>query len=215
MSNKLKNGGIVVIVIVFLAYILFKLFFTAEIESNLKPMVAQQEKDNKQSANQAVAINKSKQSANQAVAINKSKQSKNTPIPKLKIQIFDIVFGKTKDTGYALIAYNGAPQQVYIVGANLSEGVVLKSMSIGEVLIDNHGKQEKYSLQTSNKKDKQVTSSTVIKKGGNEAIQPSLLSGSDDTPQIDGSVPPLPAPREPVQPREYIPAPPSGGVLPE
>ena len=69
---------------------------------------------------------------------------KKTDIPKLNIKLHSVFLGKEKKSGYALISYNGAPQQIYMLNSSLSEGVLLKSLSKNQVTIDNHGKLEVY-----------------------------------------------------------------------
>lgn len=72
------------------------------------------------------------------------KKPKPKPTLRLDLKVEGVFLGKKKNSGYALITYNGAPQQVYTVGSVLSEGVILKNLSKEEVIIDNHGKLEKH-----------------------------------------------------------------------
>lgn len=75
-----------------------------------------------------------------AISLKPSLSSKKV---KLNIQLHGAFPSKDKRSGYALISYNNAPQQVYVIGSSLSEGVLLKSLSATEVVIDNHGTLEK------------------------------------------------------------------------
>lgn len=83
------------------------------------------------------------------------KSSSKEVISMLKLDLYG-VFPSNK-SGYALIAYNGAPQQVYLVSASLSEGVFLKKLLEDAVIIDNHGKLETFYLKKQKKADHNVS----------------------------------------------------------
>jgi type II secretory pathway component PulC len=145
---------------------------------------------------------------------NKPEQPpRKAPIPKLNLQVQSVFLGKGKDSGYALIAYNGTPPQVYIVGATLTEGVLLKELSTDEITIDNRGKLEKYQV---------VKAKATAKKPVKPApeLPPKLVN---DTPPMDDFTPPPPY-EEPLKTHltpaqspeyEFTPPPPDEGMRPE
>lgn len=216
MSNKLRTKVVVAVVIALLAY----LFFMVGEDATPEP-VAQQEKTQK--VHDIEITNKIK-IADPVVATKNLQQPQKIAIaiPKLKIKVQGIFPGKNKNSGYALIAYNGGSQQVYIIGASLSEGVLLKSLSVRGVIIDNHGRLEKYPLRVIKKANKQITPSLPEVKKENLQSDSTLSRDRQprdellmDGPPMDGSVPPPAPPREPAKPQEYIPPPPSGGIMPQ
>ncbi len=137
-------------------------------------------------------------------------QPQNNSIPKINVQLDGVFLGEKENSGYALISYNGVAQQIYIAGGRISEGVVLKSLFSGGVVIDNHGKLETYYLQKKDINNKDLNKQDAL-----------LIALPDDGPPMDSSPPPLSPPIDPnapvlspAQSKEYIPPPPEGGLAP-
>lgn len=206
-----------------LAYIFLKPFFIDEVSSSLE-FIPQEKATSSFSNKKTDKINATidKQDLaeeQQPIVVNKKlKQAPKVPVPKLNIELHSVFLGKEKNTGYALIAYNGAPQQVYLVGVNLSENVILKSLSAGEIIIDNHGSLEKYQVKETKLADTPVKPARAKKQ---PVIEPPEVK--KDEPPINDFTPPPPyvepldahlSPAQSLE-TEFIPPPPDDGYRPE
>lgn len=222
MSNKVKIVLVLVVLVALFGYLSIPSFFHADHaipESAFVPQlpikVARHSEEKKEN-NSRVADHLSLEKKPAIVMDEKPSQfEKVLIIPKLNIQLHAVFSGKKKNSGYAFISYNNAPQQVYIVGGRLSEGVFLKSLSTDEVVINNHGRLEKYPVKSVEEK-----SEHALKQAEQIALQ-SPKEGENDTPAMDSTPPPSPPPLTlpsgnltPAQSREFIPPPPDGGVGP-
>lgn len=67
-------------------------------------------------------------------------------IPKLNVQLHGIMSYNKKDTGYALLTYEGQGQKVYAVGEYLADKVVITKITADKVVIGNHGSLEEFVL---------------------------------------------------------------------
>lgn len=122
---------------------------------------------------------------------------------KLNIKVFNVFPSADAKSGYALISSNDKPQQVYIVGAELEEDVYLKKVSTGEILINNHGKDEKYFPV---KPPASISAPKFSTKTNNDDpnYEPGLLINAPPPPVL-----PVPLPGAGEKAQEYIPPPPN------
>jgi len=74
-------------------------------------------------------------------------------VPKLNVKLYGIMAYSKKESGYALLSYNGKPQKVYAVGEGLDEKdkdkdkkVFIHKVTSEKVVINNHGKLEEFLL---------------------------------------------------------------------
>jgi type II secretory pathway component PulC len=220
--NKQKLILLLLLVLVLLAYISFK-FFLKDAVNKLEPITQKKQEMGLTTTQSSPKINNTvdnKKTPEKPILNphnNTIELSPENPIPNLSVQVQGVFLGKKKESGYTLIVYNGALPQVYMVGAKLAEGVVLKSLAKGEIVIDNHGNMEKYFV----KKEKKRNTKLVDKA---EEPKPNLPNtppmDSDPPPLVDFTPPPLPDPalsREgltPAQSKEFVPPPPDGGMGP-
>lgn len=215
MDNKIKKriGLVLIILCILLAYLFLKPLLIPNKEI-IKSGIMTQQKDVKSSA-KTITEGEIISNANVVVNIEQS-PAENSARLKIQVQVQDIFPGKSKGSGFALISYNKKPQQAYVVGASLSEGVILKSLSVTEVVIDNHGKLEKY--QSVKRPDNKTSSLALEEKPLKETIKPKKIISQviEKGPPMDGSTPPPPPPKELIQPeqKEFIPPPPDGGITP-
>lgn len=120
-----------------------------------------------------------------------------TQYEKQTLIVTQVQQGKSNKSGYAFIAYNGNEEQVYPVGAKLAEGVILKSLLVDGVMIDNHGVLEKHKLKSS----PLITKTPKIPTSTEAPPSPPPLSEVEKLPPHDdiNSMPPMGIPKEESQ----------------
>ena len=201
--NKAKIIRIATIAVaVFLAYIFYNSFFKDE-NTDSQHKVSKQVSLTRKS----VAKQDKKLEPDHSVIdkLPKSENLKNQPVAKLlNIKVYQLFPSQKAKSGYAFIAYNGKPQQVYITGMEFEKGVVLKSVSSNHVIIDNQGELQSYPLIKS-----QGGKTVAAQKQSNFSTLPFLPGAGEPPFSINSTPPPAPVFPSKKQAEEYIPPPPS------
>ncbi|MCK5919203.1 MAG: hypothetical protein KAG34_12310 [Cocleimonas sp.] len=114
--------------------------------------------------------------------------------PKLNVKLYGIMSYSKKESGYALLSYNGQPQKVYSVNEGLDDKDKEKKVFISEVtsekvVISNHGNLEEFFLpRTAGAKGKRIVGAPAIA-ANTKPSAPALASTSVNTPQPVRNIP--------------------------
>ena len=213
-----KKAKIFLFGILILLFAVFLFYFSGEQEQIKVAPLAQTEKGETQQAdNTNIAIEKSiiskQDGSNRKGLLNEL--SKTSALPKIELTLHQVIFDEEKKSGYAIISYQGASHQVYIVGSELSKGVTLARLFKGGIEIDNHGSLEKHYTDnlTASRPPQKKMKSTLSAAEQEERVRldfPPSLKVDEIPPSSTKLSPSL----SPTIPDDGSPPPPSGGLTP-
>lgn len=146
MYDKVKKTSILVFAILILLFLYYYFQPVVKVENDSK--VTQTTHPTKDENNDSAIMKPEPKIETPVIANDNLPISKKEPekqlssIPQLKLQVMQVFTGGTH--AYAKISYEGSPVQNFKESDSLSDGVILKSIIKNGIIVDNHGKLEKF-----------------------------------------------------------------------